>query len=383
MINYHLTGNQTMILDLVKKINEEQIKPMRKNWDEKDECPEDLLKLLGKSGLFSILIPEKYGGMGGKLMDLNIVAEELAKADAGIAASFLASYLGLIPILKYATEEQKEKYLPSIARGEKIVAFGVTESAAGSDVSSISTTAEKKDGYYVLNGTKQFITNGGIAEIYCIAAKTDKNKGARGISIFILDKGLNGFEFGKMENKLGIRASATRELIFNDCRVPGNMLLGGKENAGFIHVLRTFEESRLTVAAQAVGIAHGALELAINYSKERTQFGQKISNFQGIQWMLADMSAKVEAARSLVYAASKAYDDGQENIGCASAQAKMFASDVAMDTATNALQIFGGNGYIKDYPIEKYFRDAKITQIYEGTNQIQKNIIALDILKKF
>ena len=383
MLNYNLNENQKMIIDLVKSINKEQVIPMRKHWDEQEEYPVDLYKLIGKSGLYSIIIPEKYNGMGGNLFDLNLVAEEFAKADAGVAASFLASYLGLLPIIKFGTETQKENYLPLIASGTKLAAFGVTESSAGSDVANIKTTAVQKNGEYILNGTKQFITNGGLADIYCIAAKTDQNKDARGLSILILDKGIDGFEFGKIENKLGIRTSVTRELIFKECKVSKEKLLGSKENIGFLQILKVFEESRLTVAAQAVGIAEGALELSIKYAKERVQFGKKIATFQGIQWILAEMATKIEAARSLVYSASKAYDNGQENIGCASAQAKLFASDVAMEVVTNALQIFGGNGYMKDYPIEKYFRDAKITQIYEGTNQIQKNIIALDILKRF
>jgi alkylation response protein AidB-like acyl-CoA dehydrogenase len=289
----------------------------------------------------------------------------------------------MFPILLYGTEEQKKKYLPDIASGKKLAAFGLTEPEAGSDASAVKTTAKKQGDKYILNGTKHFITNGGDAEVYTIIAVTNKAKGPRGISAFILEKGQDGFTFGKKEEKLGIRASSTGELVFNDVELSKDNLLGGKEGLGFIATMKTFDQSRPGVAAQAVGIAQGALELATAYAHTRIQFGKPITSFQGIQWMLADMATKVEAARSLVYATAAMVDRGVKDVGGASAMAKLYASDIAMEVTTDAVQIYGGYGYMRDYPVEKFMRDAKITQIYEGTNQIQKNIIALNLIKKY
>ncbi|MDD2655024.1 MAG: acyl-CoA dehydrogenase family protein, partial [Candidatus Omnitrophica bacterium] len=283
--------------------------------------------------------------------------------------------------LLFGTEEQKKKYLPDLAKGKKIAAFGLTEPAAGSDASAIQTTAKKVGDHYVLNGTKHFITNGGDAEVYTVIAMTDKTKGARGASAFIVEKGTPGFTFGKKEDKMGIRASSTRELVFTDCKIPKENLLA-KEGMGFIVTMKTFDMSRPGVAAQAVGIAQGALDHAVKYSKEREQFEKSISTFQGIQWMIADMATQVEAARALVYSVARMVDSGNTKVGKESAMAKLFASDVAMRVTTDAVQILGGYGYMKDYPVEKYMRDAKITQIYEGTNQIQRNIIANHVLKE-
>jgi butyryl-CoA dehydrogenase len=287
----------------------------------------------------------------------------------------------LDPILLFGNEEQKKKYLPDLAAGKKLAAFAVTEPAAGSDASAIQTTAKKKGDHYVLNGMKHFITNGGDADTYVVIAMTDKTKGARGATAFILEKGMKGFTFGKKEDKLGIRASSTRELIFTDCEVPKENVLG-KEGMGFIVTMKTFDVSRPGVASQALGIAAGALESAVKYSKERIQFGKPISSFQGIQWMLADMATQVEAARALIYATARMIDSGAKDVSKYSAMAKLFASDVAMKVTTDAVQIFGGYGYIKEYPAEKRMRDAKITQIYEGTNQIQRSIIALQLIKE-
>jgi butyryl-CoA dehydrogenase len=281
----------------------------------------------------------------------------------------------------YGSKEQKERWLPDIAKGKKLCAFAITEAEAGSDASSIKTTARKEGDYYVLNGTKQWITNGGEAEIYSVIAITDRKKGARGASCFVVEKGTEGFSFGKKERKLGIRCSATRELVFTDCKVPKENLIG-REGLGFAIAMKTFDSSRPGIAAQAVGIAEGALQLALRYAKERKQFGQSISSFQGIQWMLADMATEIEAARALTYSVCRMIDSGAKDISKESAQAKLFASDVAMRVVTDCLQIFGGYGYMRDYPIEKHFRDAKITQIYEGTNQIQRNIIALKLIKE-
>jgi len=383
LVDYSLTEDQKMLRDLSRKIAEEKIRPKSRELDEKEEFPEEIIKILGQSDLFSLCIPEIYGGMGGNLMDLCIATEEISRVDGGVATAYAASYLGMFPILINGTEEQKKKYLPDIASGKHLTAFGLTEPEAGSDAAAVKTTAKKDGDYYILNGTKHFITNGGDAEIYTIIAVTDKSRGPRGVSAFILEKGMEGFTFGKKEEKLGIRASSTNELIFTDVKVPKANLLGGKEGIGFISTMKTFDQSRPGVAAQAVGIAQGALELAIEYAHQRIQFGKPISSFQGIQWMLADMATKIEAARSLVYSVASMVDRGMKNVGPASAAAKMFASDVAMEVTTNAVQIYGGYGYMRDYPIEKFMRDAKITQIYEGTNQIQRNIIALALIKKY
>jgi butyryl-CoA dehydrogenase len=383
MVDYPLSEEQKMLKDLCRKIAEEKIRPYSRELDEKEEFPAQIMKALAQSDLFALCIPETYGGMSSGLLSLCIATEEISRVDGGVATSYAASFLGMFPILLHGTEEQKKKYLPDIAAGRKLTAFGLTEPEAGSDASAVKTTAKKEGDHYILNGTKHFITNGGDAQIYTIIAVTDKNKGPRGVSAFIVEKDTPGFTFGKKEEKLGIRASSTRELVFNDCKVPKENLLGLKEGIGFIATMRTFDQSRPGVAAQAVGIAQGALELAVNYAHKRVQFGKPISSFQGIQWMLADMATKVEASRSLVYSVASMVDRGMKDVGTASAAAKMFASDVAMEVTTNAVQIFGGYGYMRDYPVEKFMRDAKITQIYEGTNQIQRNIIALSLIKQY
>ncbi|MBN2483359.1 MAG: acyl-CoA dehydrogenase family protein [Candidatus Omnitrophica bacterium] len=383
LVDYGFTEEQKMLRDLCRQIAEEKIRPVSRELDEKEEFPWDIIKVMAQSDLFALCIPEAYGGIGGNLMDLVIATEEISRVDGGVATCYAASYLGMFPILLYGTEEQKKKYLPDIASGKKLAAFGLTEPEAGSDASAVKTSAKKQGDKYILNGTKHFITNGGDAEVYTIIAVTNKAKGPRGISAFILEKGQDGFTFGKKEEKLGIRASSTGELVFNDVEVSKDNLLGGKEGLGFIATMKTFDQSRPGVAAQAVGIAQGALELATAYAHTRIQFGKPITSFQGIQWMLADMATKVEAARSLVYAAAAMVDRGVKDVGGASAMAKLYASDIAMEVTTDAVQIYGGYGYMRDYPVEKFMRDAKITQIYEGTNQIQKNIIALNLIKKY
>ncbi len=383
MVVYPLSEEQTMLKDLCRQIAEEKIKPVSQECDKEERFPQEVMEVLAQSDLFSLCIPEEYGGMGAGLLDLCIATEEISRIDGGIAASYAASFLGMFPILLFGTDDQKKKYLPPLARGEKLAAFALTEPEAGSDASNVKTVAKKVGSDYVINGTKHFITNGGDADIYTVIAVTDKTKGPRGMSAFIVEKDTEGFSFGKKEEKLGIRASSTRELIFNDVKVPKDNLLGKKEGIGFIATMKTFDQSRPGVAAQAVGIAQGSLELAVKYAHSRVQFGKAISSFQGIQWMLADMATKVEAARSLVYSVASMVDRGIKGIGGASACAKLFASDVAMEVTTNAVQIFGGYGYMRDYPVEKFMRDAKITQIYEGTNQIQKNIIALELIKKY
>jgi butyryl-CoA dehydrogenase len=380
-MDYLLSEEQAMIRDLAKQIADEKIRPAAAEYDEKEEFPWPILKVIAESDLCGIYIEEKYGGTGGGVLDLCLATEEFSKACGGIAVSYAATALGAYPIILYGSEEQKQKYLPDIASGKKLAAFGLTEAGAGSDAGAVTTTATKEGDYYVLNGVKQWITNGGEAEVYTVIAMTDKSKGSRGASAFIVDKGTPGFEFGKKEKKLGIRSSATRELVFTNCKIPKENLLG-KEGLGFIVAMKTFDKSRPGIGAQAVGIAQGALDHALRYAKERVQFGRPISSFQGVQFMLADMGTQVEAARALVYSTARMVDAGVKDISKASAMAKLFASDVAMKVTTDAVQVFGGYGYMRDYPVEKYMRDAKITQIYEGTNQIQRGVIASELIKE-
>ena len=380
-LDYLLTDEQKMVQELARKIAEEKIRPVAAKYDQTEDYPWDVIKVIAESDLFALFIPEEYGGMGGSVLNLCLVTEELSRACGGIAVCYAASALGTFPIVLFGSDEQKKKYLPDLAKGNKIAAFAITEPEAGSDASAIKTTAKKHGDYYILNGLKHFITNGGDAQVYTVVAMTDKTKGARGASAFIVEKGTPGFTFGKKEEKLGIRTSSTRELIFTDCKIPKENLLS-KEGMGFIVTMKTFDLSRPGVAAQALGIAQGALDLAVKYARQRQQFGKSISSFQGIQWMLADMATEVEAARALIYSVARMVDAGKTNVAKESAMAKLYASDVAMKVTTDALQIFGGYGYMRDYPIEKYMRDAKITQIYEGTNQIQRNIIALKLIKE-
>ncbi|MGQ9508877.1 MAG: acyl-CoA dehydrogenase family protein [Thermodesulfobacteriota bacterium] len=383
-MDYFLTPEQQSIRDLARKIAEEKIIPVRAELDEKEEFPWEIMKVCAETGLFGVSIEEEYGGFGGGVLENCLAVEELSRACLGVATSYAGSGLGAHPIMLYGNPEQKKKYLPDIASGKRLAAFGLTEADAGSDASSIRTTATRKEGGYILNGTKQWITNGGEAEIYTIIAMTDRSKGPRGASAFIVEKGMPGFSFGKKEKKLGIRASATRELVFQDCFVPKENLIA-KEGMGFIVTMRTFDRTRPGVGAQGVGLAQGALDEAVRYARERVQFERKIISFQAIQHLLADMATLVEAARALVYSVARYIDQSKDpkDISKVSGMAKVFASDVAMKVTTDAVQIFGGYGYMRDYPVEKMMRDAKILQIYEGTNQIQRNIIGLELSKEY
>ncbi len=369
-----------MIRDLARQIANDKIKPVTAHYDETEEFAWPIMKVLAESDIFGIYIPEQYGGLGGGVMEMCLATEELSRACGAIALGFAGTALGTFPILLYGSDEQKKKYLTRVAKGT-VAAFCITEAEAGSDAGGIKTTAKKDGDSYILNGTKQWITNAGEADIYTVIAITDKAKGARGASAFIVEKGMKGVDFGKKEKKLGIRASATREVIFTDCRVPKENLIS-KEGMGFIVAMKTFDNSRPGVAAQAVGIAQGAFDCAVDYARKRVQFGQPISSFQAIQHMLADMGTQIEAARALVYASARMVDSGAKNISKESAMAKLYASDVAMKVTVDAVQIFGGYGYMREYPVEKYMRDAKITQIYEGTNQVQRNVIAANIIKE-
>jgi butyryl-CoA dehydrogenase len=381
-MDYFLTEEQQMIKDLARQVAEEKIKPVRAELDEKEEFPAEIMKDLAQSDLFGLVIPEEYGGLGVGCFENCLCVEELSRACCGVSTSFAASSLGAYPILLYGSEEQKKKYLPEIASGRKLAAFALTESTAGSDASGIQTTAILEGDCYVLSGTKQWITNGGEADTYSVIALTDRSRGARGASAFIVEKGDSGFGFGKKEKKMGIRASVTRELIFNDCRIPKDRLIG-REGIGFIATMKTFDKSRPGVGAQAVGLAQGALDEAVYFAKTRIQFGSPIISFQAIQHLLADMAAQVEAARALVYAVAKYVDSNPKELDKVSAIAKLFPSEVAMNVTTNAVQVFGGSGYMRDYPVEKMMRDAKILQIYEGTNQIQRNIIGQALNKEY
>ncbi len=381
-MEYFLTEEQQEIKALARQLAEEKMKPVREKYDEEGIFPWDIVKQMAQTDLFRVLLPEKYEGFGGKVMDLVILMEELSRVDGGIALALGGTGLGMYPILLSGNEEQKQKYLPPIADGAKLAAFALTEANAGSDASGIQTTAVKDGDHYILNGTKQWITNGGEADIYTVFVLTNKSKGARGASAFIVEKGTEGFSFGKKENKMGIRASCTRELIFEDVKVPAENLIG-KEGTGFMTAMKTLDKSRPMVASQALGIAQGAMEEAVKYSRERHQFGNPISSFQGIQFMLADMAMKVEAARALIYATARMIDSGEKKFSKESAMCKCFASDMAMEVTTDAVQVLGGYGYMKEYPVEKMMRDAKITQIYEGTNQIQRLVIASHLLKEY
>lgn len=381
MMDYFLTEKQQVIRDLARRIAEEKIAPAARKLEEAGDFPWEIVRILAQADLAGVFIPEEYGGLGGGCFEMCLVVEEISRACGGVATSFAATALGTYPILLFGTDEQKAKYLPDIAAGRKVAAFALTEPEAGSDASNIHTTAIRDGDYYVLNGTKQWITNAGAADIYTVIASTNPEKGARGLSAFIVEKGTPGLEFGAKEDKLGIRASVTRNLYFQDCRVHKDNLLG-REGMGLRVALSTLDKSRPGVGAQAVGIAQGALDAAVQYARERRQFGQPISSFQAVQHMLADMATQIEAARALVYATARMIDAGAKNYSKESAMAKVFASDVAMKVTVDAVQILGGNGYMKDYPVEKMMRDAKVTQIYEGTNQIQRNIIALELIRE-
>jgi len=381
-VDYFLTEEQQMIKEIAAKIAAEKIRPVRAELDESEEFPWDLMKVLAQSDLFGVYLPEEYGGLGGGVLENCLAIEELGRACIGVATTYAASGLGAYPILLHGSEEQKQKYLPVIASGEKLAAFAVTESGAGSDAGGIQTTAKREGDFYLLNGTKQWITNGGEAEIYTVVAITDRAKGARGASAFIVEKEDPGFSFGKKEKKMGIRTSATRELLFNDCKIPADRLIS-REGAGFIVTMKTFDVSRPGIGALAVGLSQGALDISVEYARKRVQFGKPIISFQAIQHLLADMATETEAARALVYVTAKYIDSGAKEISKLSAMAKLFPTDVAMRVTTNAVQVLGGYGYMRDYPVEKMMRDAKILQIYEGTNQIQRNIIGQELNKEY
>ncbi len=380
-MEYFLTDQQKTIKSLARRLAEEKILPVRAELDEKEEFPRAIIKELAAADMFRVFIPTQYEGLGGGCFELALVVEELSRVCSGVAVSYAASALGSFTLTMFGSDALKQKYLPSIASGSRLCAFALTESTAGSDAANIKTTAEKVEGGYLLNGTKQFITNGGEAEIYTVIALTDKSKGPRGASALLVEKGTPGFSFGKKEKKMGIRASATTELVFRNCLVPAENMIG-KEGRGFIMIMKLLDISRPGVGAQAVGVAQGALEAAVAYTEQRIQFGHPVAAIPVVQDMLAEMAIQVEAARALVYAAARTVDSGAYDITETSAMAKAFASDVAMKVTTDAVQVCGGAGYMKDYPMEKMMRDAKITQIYEGSNQVLRSAIASHVRKR-
>jgi len=361
--------------DRAREVAEKYVRPRAAELDRTGEYGWDILEALKSYGLTGIWIPEEYGGQGSGVLDMCLVVEQLSRACGGVGVAYAVNALGSFPIVLGGTDEQKQKYLPGIAAGEKLIAFGLSEKASGSDAGSLRTTALPDGDDYILNGHKKWNTNGGVASVFTIYALTDPDKGMRGISAFLLDRDTPGFTVGKREETMGIRTVPVNELTFESCRLPGTQLLGGKEGGGFRNAMMTLDRARPGVAAQALGLAQGALEWAMRYTSERRQFGQTVMTHQAIQFMLADMATQVEAARQLVYTSARAIDAGVKNINKIAAMGKVFATDTAMKVTTDAVQLFGGYGYCRDYPIEKYMRDAKITQIYEGTNQVQRLVI--------
>ena len=379
-MNFTLTKEQELVRQMVRDFAVNEVKPIAAEIDVTERFPMENVKKMGELGMMGIPFPTEFGGAGGDVLSYIIAVEELSKvcATTGVILSAHTSLCASL-INENGTPEQKEKYLRDLCTGNKIGAFGLTEPGAGTDAAGQQTTAVLDGDNYILNGSKIFITNGGVADTFIIFAMTDKSKGTKGISAFIVEKGFQGFSIGKKEDKLGIRASSTTELIFENCIVPKENLIG-REGKGFGIAMKTLDGGRIGIAAQALGIAEGALEEAIKYMKERKQFGRPISAFQGLQWMVAEMSTKIEAARFLVYKAAWLKENKQP-YSVDAARAKLYAAEVAMDVTTKSVQLFGGYGYTKEYPIERMMRDAKITEIYEGTSEVQKMVISGSLLK--
>jgi butyryl-CoA dehydrogenase len=382
MIEELYTPQQIELKHRARDLAETVMRPVAAKYDVEQTYPWEVQHAIRDAGLSGVWIPKEYGGMGGGVLDLCIVVEEFSRACGGMGVGFAVNALGSFPIIVGGTDEQKARWLPGIAAGEKLIAFGLSEKEAGSDAGSMTTRAERDGDHYVLNGEKKWNTGGAVASYNTIFAVTEPGRGARGVSAFVVEKDTPGYRVGKHEDKMGIRCVPVVEIHLDDCRVPAENLLGGDQGRGFKHAMITLDRARPGVAAQAVGLAQGALDLAMQYTHERQQFGQSVSSFQGIQWMLADMATQIEAARSLVHYAARGIDSGHKQISKLSAMCKLMATDTAMRVTTDAVQLFGGYGYCKDYPIEKYMRDAKITQIYEGTNQIQRLVIARNLLRE-
>lgn len=375
-----LTENQIIIRDTIRDFAEKNIRPVVMKYDEAQKFPMEIMKQLGELGFLGILVPEEYGGAGLGYVEYALIIEELSKVDPSVGLS-VAAHNGLCTnhINLFGNESQKKKYLPDLASGKKIGAWGLTESASGSDAAGLLSTAVKNDDHFILIGSKQFTTHGTVGETYVVMAITNKEAGKKGISAFILEKGMEGLMIGKKENKLGMRASDTTQLAFENCKVPAENLLG-EEGMGFINSMKVLEGGRISIAANSVGLAQGALDAALKYSQERKQFNTQLCNFQAIQFKLAEMATNIEAARLLTYRAAAMKDAGIPNTKEA-AEAKLFASEIAEKAASEAVQIFGGYGFIKEYPVEKFYRDVKLLTIGEGTSEIQRIVIARDLLK--
>lgn len=379
-MNFGLTREQELVRQMVREFAVKEVKPLAAEIDETERFPMETVEKMAKLNMMGIPFSKEYGGAGGDTLSYIIAVEELSKV-CGTTGVILSAHTSLCASLinQFGNAAQREKYLIQLAKGEKIGAFGLTEPGAGTDAAGQQTTAVLEGDNYILNGSKIFITNGGVAETFIVFAMTDKSKGTKGISAFIVEKSFPGFSIGKKEDKLGIRGSSTTELIFENCIVPKENLLG-QEGKGFGIAMKTLDGGRIGIAAQALGIAEGALEEAVAYMKERKQFNRPLSAFQGLQWMIAEMDTKVEAAKNLVYKAAWLKDAGMP-YSVEAARAKLFAAEVAMDVTTKAVQIFGGYGYTKEYPVERMMRDAKITEIYEGTSEVQKMVIAGSVLR--
>ena len=374
-MNFGLTREQELVRQMVREFAVNEVKPIAAEIDDTERFPMENVKKMAELGMLGIPFPKEFGGAGGDVLSYIITVEELSKV-CGTTGVIVSAHTSLCASLIYenGTPAQKEKYLVPLAKGEKIGAFGLTEPGAGTDAAGQQTTAVLDGDNYILNGSKIFITNGGVADTFIVFAMTDKSQGTRGISAFIVEKDFPGFSIGKKEEKLGIRASSTTELIFENCIVPKENLIG-KEGKGFSIAMKTLDGGRIGIAAQALGIAEGAYEESVKYMKERKQFGRSLSAFQGLQWMIAEMETKIEAAKLLVYKAAW-LKQNKLPYSVDAAKAKLFAAEVAMDVTTKAVQLHGGYGYTKEYPVERMMRDAKITEIYEGTSEVQKMVIA-------
>jgi len=379
-MNFSLTREQEFVRQMVREFAETEVKPLAAEIDITEEFPMENVKKMAKLGMMGIPFSKEFGGAGGDVISYAITVEELSRvcASTGVIVSAHTSLCASV-INEHGTPAQKEKYLPALAKGERIGAFGLTEPNAGTDAAGQQSIAVDMGDHYLLNGSKIFITNGGVAEVFIVFAMTDRSKGTKGISAFIVEKGMPGFSIGKVEEKLGIRASSTTELIFEDVKVPKENLLG-KEGKGFGIAMKTLDGGRIGIAAQALGIAQGAFDEAVSYMKERKQFGKQLYKFQGLSWMMADMEVAIETARLLVYKAAWKKENKMP-YSVEAAMAKLHAANVAMDVTTKVVQIFGGYGYTKEYPVERMMRDAKITEIYEGTSQVQKMVISGNIFK--
>jgi butyryl-CoA dehydrogenase len=379
-MDFGYTREQKLAQQMFKEFVDKEVKPIAAEIDKTEEFPMETVKKMASIGMMGIPYPKEYGGSGGDYLSYIMAVEELGKACASTSV-ILSAHTSLCsaPIYYYGTEDQKNKYLPGLNSGEMLGAFGLTEPGAGTDAAGQQTYAKLTGDYYILNGSKVFITNGGVADLFIIFAMTDKSKGTRGISAFIVEKNYEGFSVGKLEDKMGIRASSTAELIFKDMKVPKENLLG-KEGKGFGIAMSTLDGGRIGIAAQALGIAEGAFEEAVKYMSERKQFGKSLSKYQGLQWYIAELATKIQASKLLVYQAADLKQKGLP-YSSEAAMAKLYASETAMEVTTKVVQIFGGYGYTCDYPVERMMRDAKITEIYEGTSEVQKMVIAANILR--